>query len=77
MEDPYNLRGPGPPAGGDRNRGPSIVGIAWMETGMSIVAAAARFWGRYIIRQTSWDDWLMLVTLVRRTLGKQPTKKEC
>lgn len=48
-----------------------------METGMSIVAVAARFWGRYIIRQTSWDDWLMLVTLVRRTLGKQPTKKEC
>lgn len=37
---------------------------------MSIVAVAARFWGRYIIRQTSWDDWLMLVTLVRRTLGK-------
>lgn len=31
---------------------------------MSIITVAARFWGRIVIHSISWDDWLMLITLV-------------
>lgn len=63
-DDQYGLRGPGPPKGGDYNKAPRVLGVAWMEASMCIVAVAGRFWGRYIIHKTSWDDWLMLLTLV-------------
>lgn len=61
--DPWSMDGP-PPVGGDYDKGPRIVGIAWAEAAMCIVTVAARFWGRLLIHSTSWDDWLMLITLV-------------
>ncbi|RJE21361.1 hypothetical protein PHISCL_06293 [Aspergillus sclerotialis] len=43
--DPWRMDGP-PPVGGDYDKGPRILGIAWAEAAMCIVAVAARFWDR-------------------------------
>lgn len=68
--DIWGLNGP-PPPGGDYDKGPRITGIAWAEAVMCIAAVAARFWGRIIIHSISWDDWLMLVTLVRSSASEK------
>lgn len=48
----------------DTNRGPTVVAILWAETAVAAIIVAMRFCARTIIKKLSWDDWLMLVTLV-------------
>ncbi|RHZ70902.1 hypothetical protein CDV55_106844 [Aspergillus turcosus] len=57
----------GPPPGGDRDRGPLIVGILWAQAGIATVIVFLRLYARFMIHTTGWDDWLMVVTLVRTT----------
>lgn len=56
-------RGP-PPAGGNQDRGPAMMEVMWIQTGFAIVIIGMRFIARFSIHKISWDDWLMLLTLV-------------
>jgi hypothetical protein len=55
----------GPPPDGDRDRGPLIVGILWAQAGIATIIVFMRLYARFMIHTTGWDDWLMVVTLVR------------
>lgn len=48
----------------DINRGPVVVAILWAETAVAVIIVSMRFYARTMIKRISWDDWLMLVTLV-------------
>lgn len=52
------------PATLDINRGPVVVAILWTETAVAVIIVSMRFYARTIVKRISWDDWLMLVTLV-------------
>lgn len=62
-----------PPPGGNQDRGPAMMEIMWIQTGFGILIIAMRFMARFLIHKTSWDDWLMLMTLVFRHCP-DPTK---
>ena len=53
-----------PPTGDDKDRGPAVMAIAWVECTFAIVVVSLRFWGRYLIKKVGIEDWLMLFTLV-------------
>lgn len=48
----------------DINRGRVVVAILWTETAVAVIIVSMRFYARTMIKRISWDDWLMLVTLV-------------
>lgn len=54
------------PEGGDVDRSPQMLTIFWVTAALSVVVVALRFLGRHLRQRTGLDDWLMLVTLVRR-----------
>lgn len=51
----------------DPGRGPMIIGILWALTIIASSAVAARLYVRKKIGALGWDDWLMLLALVRST----------
>ena len=53
------------PPGGDVDRGPQLIALYWVESAVAILVVANRMWGRIMIHQTSYDDYVMLFTLVR------------
>ncbi|RHZ51486.1 uncharacterized protein CDV56_106902 [Aspergillus thermomutatus] len=53
----------GPPRGGDRDRGPLLMGILWAQAGIVTVIVFLRLYARFMIHTTGWDDWLMFLTL--------------
>jgi len=53
-----------PPPGGNQDRGPQLVALYWVESAVAIIVVAMRLWGRMMIRGTSYDDYVMLLTLV-------------
>ena len=52
------------PTDGDRNRGPSLVAIFWVESAIAFVVISLRVTGRIMIRKLGLDDYMMLFTLV-------------
>ena len=51
--------------GGNQNRAPSILALAWVEFSFSMVFVVARMYTRAsITRYVGLDDWLMVATLV-------------
>ena len=51
--------------GGDRNRAPGILALAWIELSLSMAFVAARMHTRATItRYVGLDDWFMVATLV-------------
>lgn len=48
----------------DVNRGPVVMAILWTESAVAVIFVSTRFYARTMIKRISWDDWLMLVTLV-------------
>ena len=55
----------GPPPNDD-DRGPQLIAIFWVEAAVAILCVTARMWGRALIHQTSYDDYMMIFTLVRQ-----------
>ena len=53
-----------PPLGGDRDRGPSLMGMLWTECVLALALVGLRFHVRISIRNLGADDWMMLVTVV-------------
>ena len=54
------------PIGGNQDRGPQYVTIAWAECILASVFVALRFYTRLVyIKRIEWDDWFILLTLVR------------
>ena len=48
------------------NRGPLIGVLGWIEAAIAIKIMIARFLvRRYIVRKVDWNDWLMLLALVK------------
>lgn len=41
-----------------------MMEVMWIQTGFAIVIIGMRFIARFSIHKISWDDWLMLLTLV-------------
>ncbi|KAF7929960.1 uncharacterized protein EAE97_009557 [Botrytis byssoidea] len=52
------------PAGGDVDRGPTIMAIMWVQAAISCIVVALRFWARITIKALGKDDWIMLCTLI-------------
>ena len=53
------------PVGGDRDKGPEFIRVAWIECSVAIVFVALRFYSRITyVRKLWWDDWVVLFTLV-------------
>ena len=53
------------PVGGNHNRAPGILALAWIECSFSLVFVAARMYTRArITRYVGLDDWFMMATLV-------------
>lgn len=50
----------------DQNVGPTLKSLAWTLAAISIVIVSMRFYVRiFIVRRVRWDDWTMLLSLVR------------
>ena len=48
------------------DKGPMILGITWMETGLAVIAVAIRFFARArITKNVGAEDWTMLLAVVR------------
>ncbi|KAL4907811.1 hypothetical protein BDW74DRAFT_189220 [Aspergillus multicolor] len=48
-----------------RQKGPTLVGVLWMEVFLCLVILCARFYTRlFILRNTGWDDLLLALTWV-------------
>lgn len=60
----------------DINRGPVVVAILWTETAVAVIIVSMRFYARTMIKRISWDDWLMLVTLVSINVPMSATSLE-
>jgi hypothetical protein len=52
------------PSPSTADRGPRLTAIYWSMSLVAITTVGLRFWGRFLIRQTGADDWVMLFTLV-------------
>lgn len=48
----------------DSDRGPAVMVVIWTESAVAVLIVAMRYYARTLIRKHSWDDLLMLVTLV-------------
>lgn len=48
----------------DSDIGPAVTVVIWTESAVAALIVAMRFYARAFIRKPSWDDLLMLVTLV-------------
>ena len=53
----------------DEDRGPKLMAMFWSYCAISIVLVTLRFYARIQIRAVSWDDWLMLATVVLFVIG--------
>ena len=54
------------PTNGDYDRGPEFIRVAWIECSIAIIFVALRFYSRIkYVSKLWWDDWVMLLTLVR------------
>ena len=50
-----------------RQKGPTLVGVLWMETILCIFILGLRLYTRTMIRRNlGWDDLLLVITAVRR-----------
>lgn len=58
-----------PPPGGDQTRGPQLLAIYWVQTGIAIIVVALRFYVRRAKRIIGLEDWAMLVCLTLYTTG--------
>jgi hypothetical protein len=52
------------PPGNHEDRGPTAVGVFWMQAGVAAVIVLARLCARRMIHALGADDWWMLLTLV-------------
>ena len=52
------------PAGGDENRGPSLLAMWWTEVSISIIMVTMRLCSRWKLKNIGIDDWLMVTALV-------------
>lgn len=49
-----------------REKGPTLVGVLWMETVICLVVLGLRVYTRMrILRNPGWDDLLLVITWVR------------
>jgi len=53
------------PDGGDVNRAAGLIAIYWAEMFVAITIVSLRMYARKITKNYGWDDWMMLITLVR------------
>lgn len=53
-----------PPAGGDQDRGPRLIGMFWTECVLAMIILGLRFHARISMRNLGADDWMMLITVV-------------
>lgn len=61
-------------AGGDIDRGPTIMAIMWAQAAISCIVVAMRFWARITIKALGRDDWVMLCTLIKYVLLLVPNQ---
>ena len=59
------------PEGGDENRGPHLSALVLTECAVAFVVLSLRMYSRFMIRGLGWDDYLMLLTLVRASSTRQ------
>lgn len=49
-----------------REKGPTLVGVLWMETVICLIVLGLRVYTRVrILRNPGWDDLLLVITWVR------------
>jgi hypothetical protein len=60
----------------DGGRGPIIIGVLWTLTIIASSIIAARFYVRRKLKALYWDDWLMLMALVRLRWLCMPQKDD-
>ena len=48
------------------DNGPMILGVTWMESGLTVIAIAVRFFARFTLtNNVGIEDWTMLLAVVR------------
>ncbi|KAH8594230.1 hypothetical protein B0O99DRAFT_514284 [Bisporella sp. PMI_857] len=58
-----------PPPDGDRNRAAQLLAVYWVQSGISIIVVALRFYVRYAKRIIGVEDWAMLACLLLYVTG--------
>lgn len=53
------------PPGGDVDRSPVVLGVYWAEAVVAIIMVSLRMYARRLTHAIGWDDWTMLIALVR------------
>ena len=53
------------PPGGDLNRGASLMAMFWTEVPIAMAFVAMRIYSRLKLRSVGYDDWMIVITLVR------------
>jgi hypothetical protein len=56
----------------DLGRGPLVIGVLWALTSLAVLVVAARLYLRKVIGALGWDDFLILIAMVRFNLGGLP-----
>lgn len=49
----------------DTSRGPELLAIAWTGTTLAIIMVALRMYTRITHKNVGWDDYTIIVALVR------------
>jgi len=49
----------------DTSRGPELLAIAWTSTTLAIIMVALRMYTRITHKNVGWDDYTIIVALVR------------
>ncbi|KAI1848709.1 hypothetical protein JX266_005568 [Neoarthrinium moseri] len=52
----------------DQDRGPALEALYWTLSAFSILLLSLRFYARTRIGALGWDDWMMLITVVRELI---------
>ena len=54
-----------PPVGGDQNRGPALLAVTWLFTGLASLIVSFRLFSRVkILKETALDDGFIILSLV-------------
>ena len=66
-----------PPDGGDRNKATAFITVASVLVSIATVLVTLRLYVRTrIVKKPGWDDYLILLALVRTGLYGEPVRRD-
>ena len=63
------------PPDGDRDRGSITIAISWTALVLASLVVSLRLYARFKKRALGFDDWSMLLSVVRRSVPKRERER--